>query len=465
MDKEKILELLLRSIEEGIQVVNTKGKTVIYNEQMAFIENMDREDVLNQQLTKVMPDIKRNSTHMEVQKSRKAIVNNKQIYFNKNGKKISTLNSTYPVIDKGKIIGSFEISKNVTKLESLSDRIVELHDKKEIDKEGYNFNDIIGVSEKIKRLIEQSKNIAKINSNVLIIGESGTGKELFSQSIHNLSRRRNRSYVAENCAAIPSNLLESILFGTKKGGFTGAENKEGLFRKAHGGTLVLDEINSMPLEIQSKLLRVLETGKFRPIGGDREEKVDVRIIAIANKDPLRLVKENKFREDLFYRLSVINLSIPPLRDRKEDIKPLIEHFVKHYERIFNVKIKGISKEAMKFILGYHWPGNVRELKHVIEGAISLLDNNDEIKVDNFPYYINVRNPDKDKKPKKNKEEVIYGEKKLEDHLEEIEKEIIIKTLKENNMNITKSAKSLGIKRQGLQYKIRKYSLEQNNLLY
>ncbi|MFO7888367.1 MAG: sigma 54-interacting transcriptional regulator [Eubacteriales bacterium] len=465
MDKERILELLLKSIEEGIQVVNTKGKTVIYNEQMAFIENMNREDVLNQQLTKIMPDIKRNSTHMEVQKSRKPIVNNKQIYFNKNGKKISTLNSTYPIIDKEKIIGSFEISKNVTKLESLSDRIVALHDKKETDKEGYNFNDIIGVSEKIKRLIEQSKNIAKINSNVLIIGESGTGKELFSQSIHNLSRRRNRSYVAENCAAIPSNLLESILFGTKKGGFTGAENKEGLFKKAHGGTLVLDEINSMPLEIQSKLLRVLETGKFRPIGGDREEKVDVRIIAIANKDPLGLVKENKFREDLFYRLSVINLSIPPLRDRKEDIKPLIDYFVKYYERIFNVKIKGISKEAMEFIIKYHWPGNVRELKHVIEGAISLLDNNDEIKVDNFPYYINVRNPDKDSKHNKNKEEVIYGEKKLETHLEEIEKEIIIETLKENNMNITKSAKSLGIKRQGLQYKIRKYDIEQNNLPY
>src|SRR6056297_2930670 len=458
MDKEKILELLLRSIEEGIQVVNTKGKTVIYNEQMAFIENMDREDVLNQQLTKVMPDIKRNSTHMEVQKSRKAIVNNKQIYFNKNEKKISTLNSTYPIIDKEKIIGSFEISKNVTKLESLSDRIVELHDKKEIDKEGYNFSDIIGKSKKMLSLIEQSKNISKINSNVLIIGESGTGKELFSQSIHNLSRRKNKGYIAENCAAIPSSLLESILFGTKKGGFTGAENKEGLFRKAHGGTLVLDEINSMPLELQSKILRVLETGKFRPIGGDTEEKVDVRIIAIANKDPLKLVKENKFREDLFYRLSVINLSIPPLRDRKEDILSLIDYFIKHYERIFNVKIKGICQEAMKFIMEYHWPGNIRELKHVIEGAISLLDNNDEIKIDDFPYYINVKTSDKENSLIVKKEEIIHGNKNLEDHLEEIEKEIIIETLKENSNNITKSAEVLGIKRQGLQYKIKKYSI-------
>lgn len=458
MNKERVLELLLTSIEEGIQVVDTKGKTVIYNEQMAFIENMNREDVLNQPLTKVMPDIKRNSTHMEVQKSRKPIINNKQIYFNKNGKKISTLNSTYPIMEEGKIIGSFEISKNVTKLESLSDRIVELHDKREIDKEGYNFSDIIGKSKKMMSLIEQSKNIAKINSNVLIIGESGTGKELFSQSIHNLSRRKNKGYIAENCAAIPSNLLESILFGTKRGGFTGAENKEGLFRKAHGGTLVLDEINSMPLELQSKLLRVLETGKFRPIGGDREEKVDVRIIAIANKDPLKLVKENKFREDLFYRLSVINLSIPPLRERREDILSLVDYFIKHYEKIFNVKIKGLSQEAMQFILEYHWPGNIRELKHVIEGAISLLDNNDEIKLDDFPYYINARTSDNDKDINVKKEEVIYGNKKLEDHLEEIEKEIIMEILKENKNNITKSAEDLGIKRQGLQYKMKKYSL-------
>jgi arginine utilization regulatory protein len=340
----------------------------------------------------------------------------------------------------------------------LSDRIVELHDKKEIEKEGYNFSDIIGRSKKMRSLVEQSKNIAKINSNVLIIGESGTGKELFSQSIHNLSRRKNKGYIAENCAAIPSNLLESILFGTKKGGFTGAENKEGLFKKAHGGTLVLDEINSMPLELQSKLLRVLETGKFRPIGGDREEKVDVRIIAIANKDPLKLVKENKFREDLFYRLSVINLSIPPLRERKEDILPLVKYFINYYERVFNIKIKGISKEAMDFIMDYHWPGNVRELKHVIEGAISLLDNNEEIKVDDFPYYINARTLEKETDIKDDKEKIIKGDKKLDEHLEDIEKEIIKEVLRDNNYNITKSAHILGIKRQGLQYKIRKYSL-------
>jgi arginine utilization regulatory protein len=296
----------------------------------------------------------------------------------------------------------------------------------------------------MRSLVEQSKNIAKINSNVLIIGESGTGKELFSQSIHNLSRRKNKGYIAENCAAIPSNLLESILFGTKKGGFTGAENKEGLFKKAHGGTLVLDEINSMPLELQSKLLRVLETGKFRPIGGDIEEKVDVRIIAIANKDPLKLVKENKFREDLFYRLSVI--------------LPLVKYFINYYERIFNIKIKGISKEAMDFIMDYHWPGNVRELKHVIEGAISLLDNNEEIKIDDFPYYINARTLEKETDIKPDKEKIIKGDKKLDEHLEEIEKEIIKEVLRDNNYNITKSAQILGIKRQGLQYKIRKYSL-------
>jgi arginine utilization regulatory protein len=157
-------------------------------------------------------------------------------------------------------------------------------------------------------------------------------------------------------------------------------------------------------------------------------------------------------------LSVINLSIPPLRERKEDILPLVKYFINYYERIFNIKIKGISKEAMDFIMDYHWPGNVRELKHVIEGAISLLDNNEEIKIDDFPYYINARTLEKETDIKPDKEKIIKGDKKLDEHLEEIEKEIIKEVLRDNNYNITKSAQILGIKRQGLQYKIRKYSL-------
>ena len=232
---------------------------------------------------------------------------------------------------------------------------------------------IVGKSPAIVRIIEIMVKIADSPSNVLITGESGTGKELVARAIHNYSYRKDRPFVAINCSAIPEGLFESELFGHIKGAFTGAISaKEGLFETANGGTIFLDEIGDIPQNFQVKLLRVLEDKMFKRVGGNQDIKIDVRIVAATNKDLKKAVAEGSFREDLFYRLDVIPIEVPPLRERKEDIPLLVEHFVSKYCRILGHEVKGVSPEAMQRLTAHLWNGNVRELENVIERAITLV---------------------------------------------------------------------------------------------
>jgi arginine utilization regulatory protein len=464
MNRLKVYEEILSRLEEGVHVVDDKGKTLIYNEAMADIEGMTAEEVLEENLLKILPALGYESTHMEVLRSGEAIESNYQEYISKQGKKIAAVNSTYPILENGLVVGSVEISKDITFMRNMSDRMIDLYAEVGDKKKGsFSFEDIIGKSKAMQDIIKKCKQISKSASNVLIIGESGTGKEMFAQSIHNSSLRRDKPFIAENCAAIPENLLESILFGTTKGSFTGAENKEGLFKQADGGTLMLDEINSMPLSLQAKILRVLETGSFRPIGSNSEQHVDVRIIAVTNKDPLELVHEGKFREDLFYRLSVVNIRVPNLQERKIDIPLIADFYVEYYENALHKKIAGISEDVLKFFKKYDWPGNVRELKHIIEGAASMINSGDEIRLIHLPYYIkNKLNIDVEEMEenyiKTSIRALNEGVKSLDDIMGEVEKDIIVNLLEENGGNITKTSEILGIKRQGLQYKLKKYKV-------
>ncbi len=231
--------------------------------------------------------------------------------------------------------------------------------------------------------------VADSTSSVLVYGETGTGKELYVQSIHNYSSRFNKPFIAQNCAALPENLFESILFGTVKGAFTGAVDKPGLFEQAHGGTLFLDEINSMPINLQTKLLRVLQDGVIRRVGDSRDRKIDVRIIAAMNVEPLKAVENGQIREDLFYRLNVVNIKLVPLRDRLEDIPLYVEHFIDKYNKELNKNVKGISSKVKELFMSYNWPGNVRELQHIIEAAINIVDN-EYIELDNLPIYLSEK---------------------------------------------------------------------------
>ena len=322
-------------------------------------------------------------------------------------------------------------------------------DKKQKDKKKgkYTFVDIIGESKEMLALKSLALKASETDAPVLIYGETGTGKELFVHSIHNASPRKYNPFIAQNCAALPANLLEGILFGTVKGGFTGAEDREGLFELAHGGTLFLDEINSMPLELQAKLLRVLQDSSIRRVGGTNTIDVDVRIVSATNIPPEEAVKNKLLRNDLYYRLSVVNFEIPPLKDRKSDIPLLTNYFIENMNEKLNKSVTGVSKKVMKVFDSYKWEGNVRELENTIEGIMSLYDM-DVIDVDHLPQKFKIHM----------ETEKVAHSKSLKEILEDKEKGIITDTLELADGNITHTAELLKIPRQTLQYKINKHKL-------
>jgi DNA-binding NtrC family response regulator len=321
-------------------------------------------------------------------------------------------------------------------------RLFELENKLETR---YSFDRIAGDSRAIKETIKLAQKVAPTESTVLIEGETGTGKELFAQSIHNASSRKNKSFVAVNCSAFPKELLESEIFGHKKGAFTGAAyDKKGLFEEAHEGTLFLDEIGEMPPELQAKLLRVLEEHTFTKIGDTKPTQVNVRIIAATNRDLHRDAREGNFRTDLYYRLSVFKITIPPLRERTEDIPQLVEQFVSLYSAQINKKIEKISEKFLQKLQTYYWPGNSRELKNVIERAIILTDEG-KLSINLLPF------------------EILYPTgaepASINSTLSEVEKNHIARMLDFTNGNKTKAAEKLGIGVPTLYRKIEQYNLK------
>lgn len=313
-------------------------------------------------------------------------------------------------------------------------------------------SELYGESPKMKEIRELIRIVAETpRTSVLIQGESGTGKELVANAIHYSSQRRNNPFIKINCSAIPDNLLESELFGHEKGAFTDARvAKKGLFELAHTGTIFLDEISSLKLELQPKLLRILETQTFRRVGGTTDIQVDVRIIAATNQNLEKCVKEGTFREDLLYRLKVMVIDLPPLRERKEDILPLAKLFIDQHNKVFNKSIKGLTAEAEKILLHYPWPGNVRELKNVIERAV-ILCRDDYIGPQHLPRELNQESQ---------KAPVQVGEALTSDmSLAEMEKRHILFVLKAHNFNKSQAARVLGISRSTLREKLKLYGLE------
>lgn len=315
---------------------------------------------------------------------------------------------------------------------------------------------IIGKSEPMKKIFNLIKKVSKYDSPILITGESGTGKELIARSIHFNSHRNRSSFVPVNCGAIPESLMESEFFGHVKGAFTGAiKDKKGFFEQAEGGTLFLDEIGEMHLNLQVKLLRVLQENTIQNIGSEKSKKIDVRIIAATNKNIEEAIHEGNFREDLFYRLNVVEINIPPLTERKEDISLLIDYFIQYYNELFGKNINGIEDNALRALLNYSWPGNVREMQHLIQRAIilctgekiSLHDlNNQKLNENHHSYSISV--PDNS-----------YDLKNiLDQYKESIEMQLIARALKKSENNRTHAAKLLGISHRSLLYKINKYNL-------
>jgi len=325
-------------------------------------------------------------------------------------------------------------------------------------KKKYKFENIIGDSEKMHQIFETIEKVADTDSTILILGESGTGKELIAKAIHYNSYRREGPFIPVNCAAIPSELLESELFGHEKGAFTNAiRTRIGRFELANGGTVFLDEIGDMSPNLQSKLLRVLQERQFERIGGVKTVKVDIRIIAATHEDLKVAVEQGKFRQDLYYRLNVIPIQVPPLRERKSDIPLLVHHFLNHFNRSKKRKIQGINNEALNRFLEYLWPGNVRELENIIE-RIVILTNNDSITVQDLPEKIQTLSRDEQAPLFEIPEEGIS----LDNALNEFEKKLILQALNKTGWIKNKAAQLLNLNRTTLIEKIKRQNLQRPN---
>lgn len=315
----------------------------------------------------------------------------------------------------------------------------------------FTMEDIIAADETMRKAKEYINVVAACDLPVMIYGETGTGKEVFAQAIHNAGSRRNKPFIAQNCAALPDTLLESILFGTSKGAFTGATENKGLFELADGGTLFLDEINTMPLHLQSKLLRVLQDGHFRSLGSWEQKAVDVKIIAAINTEPLKAIEEGQLRRDIYYRLSMMSIAIPPLRERKADISHFIRFYVHRHNETFHKKVRYISKELMNRLEQYSWPGNVRELEHIIIYGMSMVDENSNmLRLEDLEDKFSELGSVDEEKP----EAQALPCPSLRDAVEEYERRIITRTLTATGGNISQAAKILGVPRQTLQRKMK-----------
>jgi arginine utilization regulatory protein len=383
VDISSSLSVILESISQGVHVVDRRGVTVIYNKAASEIDGLSEREVIGKDVLSVFPSLDRHtSTLLRVLRTGVPELEQQQTFTNYKGKKITTINSTYPIVSGGKVVGACEVSSDVTGLKEMSERILdlgrELRGRRPAGGGGrvlYTLDDIVGESHVVREVKRTAAQVAQSDAGVMVWGETGTGKELLVQAIHSASPRANSHFVPQNCAAMPESLLEGLFFGTSRGSFTGATDRPGLMEIAAGGTLYLDEIDSMPLGLQVKMLRAIQEKKVRRLGDTRERPVDVRFIASTSVQPAQAVKAGLLRADLYYRLSVVEIGLPRLRDRREDIPLLSDHFIhKHSKDNPPAAAQGgkrLSPQVMAAFLAYEWPGNVRELEHAIEGSLAL----------------------------------------------------------------------------------------------
>ncbi|HAQ05991.1 MAG TPA: sigma-54-dependent Fis family transcriptional regulator [Bacillus bacterium] len=454
---EEILSAILKCIDEAIHVVNTDGITIFYNEVAAKHDGLDSKEVVGKPLLEVFPSLNhQSSTLLKVIETMKPIYNEPQSFVNLHGRKIETVNTTFPIFVQGELIGAVEIAKDYSQIKQLSERLVEVQ-KKNLNHKGgkvikqqtaYTFSDMLTSNPQFEKTKQEAEKLAKSDAPILVYGESGTGKELFVQSIHNASNRSGGSFIAQNCAAIPENLLESILFGTAKGSYTGAVDRPGLFELANGGTLFLDELHAMPIDLQAKLLRVLEDGSVRRVGSANTISVNVRVISAMNVFPGKALEQNLLRTDLFYRLNVLTFELIPLRQRKEDILFLTDTFIQQYNMKLRKNITGLEENVRDIFLTHPWPGNVRELKHTIEYMVNVCEGYKLSEYD-LPMMLKQNTSRTDNSRIKRPSYV------LREHLKKLETDLIEEALDTCKGNVQKAAALLDIPRQTLQYKIKK----------
>lgn len=440
---EQVLDIF--NYVDSILITDKKGKIRYYHSNRTDLNQIDKKTVIGKNIIELYCNLTReSSTVYEVLRTGKPIINYKQELKVESGKVIEAITSTMPIQEDDEVIGTIDVS-------SYSVEQVDVQKKVKSRNQLYKLEDIVTIDYNMNRLKSKIKKVANTSSSVLIYGETGTGKELVAQSIHTEGSRKNGNFVSQNCAAIPSSLMESILFGTKKGGFTGAEDSPGLFELANGGTLFLDEINSMEASIQSKLLKAVEEKKIVRVGGTKPIMVDVKIVSATNMEIEQLFESGCIRKDLLYRLGTVRLEIPPLHERPVDLAPLAKQFIREFNIEMGRNILDLTEEVYELFTLYDWPGNVRELRNIIENAFNLCSGR-FIEKDDLPkYMINAVSIN-------NKHYSSTYENGLKCTMEEIEKDIIIHTLNNSNTK-AEVARKLKLSKQALQYKLEKYGLD------
>ncbi len=446
-------------IHQPMAIIDKEGKYIYYNQESAELDGYPMEQAIGKPMLKVYPNLKKEDSTMLQALHGKEYQDTYQTYYNHVGKLVDYQHTTVPLYNhKKEIIGAVEIGRNLSNVRQLQDQVFSLNRKLYQNKE-QPLPEIVFASKKMQQVIDQTNILGSNDVPVLIVGETGTGKELFARLIHQTSQRRDKAFISLNCSALPTTLIESTLFGTVKGAFTGAENRQGYLELANGGTLFLDELNAMPLEMQSKLLRFLQEKTYWPLGGNKEQHADVRIVAAMNESPADLLKTGKMRSDLFYRLNVGLIKLPALRERQEDIPVLARYFIDKHKTDVSVVITGISEHALQQLMSAPWPGNVRMLENAIVRSMVLQNEPGELQqiiLDEELFDLHSPYSQDEAKLEKTTISEITGN--LTEQVENYEKQLIIDALNQANGKIITAAKLLDVSRTTLQYKVKKYDI-------
>lgn len=447
-----ILETLANYAQDALYVIDQDGNELYFNNHIERFEPVSRSEMLAELFNTFATG--------------NPVIDRYRKYITHDHRDFHCLSTIIPITARGQAIAVCSINKNITEMHNLLNKAADLQNQlhnysraKRLSFNGtkYTFNDIIGRSPLMQASITKAQKAALGRAPVLIYGETGTGKELFAQSIHNHGPNADEPFVAINCAAMPEPLLEGLLFGTEKGAFTGAEKKAGLFEQAGKGTLFLDEINNMSTVLQSKLLRALQEMKVRRLGGSSEKPIACRIISATNVDCNKLLQDGKMREDFYYRIAVIDITVPALRERKEDVLVIADYYIKYFNRTYGKNIVSITPELKDILINHNWPGNVRELKHILEGAINIIENEPILTADHLPGHFRMQNRSSSRLTPQKPPDTPNLPKALAD----VEHQLILKALGDNGFNVSKAARALGIHRQNLQTRMKKLAIQRN----
>jgi len=449
-----LLQMILDLSSDGIVAINRDYVITMANQKFASFLGKKAEDIIGQNVYEAYgnnkPVFPRAMETGEAEYGYLAKINNREIIANR-----------VPLVRDGEYVGALGVVtfRDVEELYALMKKIRHLKIERDyykgelerIHRSRFTFDQIIGRNRVFQSVKETARRVAMTGSTVLILGESGTGKELFAHALHTEGLRGRGPFIKVNCAALPENLLESELFGYVEGAFTGArkEGQPGKFELADGGTIFLDEIGDMPLAMQAKLLRVLQEKEIERLGDTRVRRIDVRVVAATNHDLEKMVAEKQFREDLYYRINVVTLNIPPLRERMDDLNLLVEHFIAYFNRQFGQHVTGVAPDVMEILLGHRWPGNVRELENVIERVFNVLDDT-VIQKKHLPLYLQKLDP-------AGKRHAVRGG--LPVLVKETERDVILEAMEAAKGNKRLAARLLGISRAGLYKKLKRYHIE------